>query len=106
MSVLHVITYFLCNYVEKGVLVRSPHSVLVQVMAAQKDFNKLEFNFLLRGGIVMDRGNMPANPAPEWITPVMPSPTTHAILTVLKAGETVFQTLSLTETVFHALTGA
>merc|ERR1719487_1031383 len=42
-----------------------------KVMAVQKDFNKAEFLFLLRGGIVMDRANMPANPAPEWITPMM-----------------------------------
>ena len=36
---------------------------------------------------------------------VSPSPATHAILTVLEAGESVFQTLLLTKTVFHALRG-
>ena len=33
---------------------------------------------------------------------VDPSPATHAILTVLKAGESVFQILLLTKTVVHA----
>ena len=37
---------------------------------------------------------------------VAPSPATHAILTALKAGESVFQTLLLTKTVFHAYEGA
>ena len=37
---------------------------------------------------------------------VKPRPATHAILTVLKAGESVFQMFLLTQTVFHALRGA
>ena len=36
---------------------------------------------------------------------VYPSPATHAILTFLKAGERVFQTLLLTKTVVHAYRG-
>ena len=35
-----------------------------------------------------------------------PSPATHAILTDLKAGESVFQIFLLTKTVFHAYRGA
>ena len=35
-----------------------------------------------------------------------PSPATHAILTVLKAGESVIQTLLLTKTVVHVYKGA
>ena len=35
-----------------------------------------------------------------------PSPATHAILTVLKAGESVFQTFLLTKTEVHAYRGA
>ncbi len=35
-----------------------------------------------------------------------PTPTTHAILTQLWAGESVFQTHLLTKTVFHSLGGA
>ena len=34
------------------------------------------------------------------------SPATHAILTLLKAEESVFQQFLWTETVFHALAGA
>ena len=37
---------------------------------------------------------------------VGPSPATHAILTVLKAGERVFQTFLLTKTAVHAYRGA
>ena len=37
---------------------------------------------------------------------VQPSPATHSILTLLEAGESRFQTLSMTKTVFHALRGA
>ena len=33
---------------------------------------------------------------------VAPSPATHAILALLEAGESVFQMLSVTKTVFHA----
>ena len=36
----------------------------------------------------------------------MPSPATHAILTDLKAGESLFQTLLLTKTVVRAYRGA
>ena len=37
---------------------------------------------------------------------VVPTPATHAILTLLKAGERVFQTLLLTKTVAHVYRGA
>ena len=37
---------------------------------------------------------------------VLPSPATHAISTVLKAGERMFQTLLVTKTVVHAYRGA
>ena len=42
----------------------------------------------------------------DGLAGVEPSPATHAILTVLKAGEGVFQTLSLTKTVVHVHRGA
>ena len=50
--------------------------------------------------------------APVALSPGMssalagPSPATHSFLTALKAGESVFQTLLLTKTVFHAYRGA
>ena len=43
---------------------------------------------------------------PEPLLSVPPSPATHAILTVLKAGESVFKTLLLTKTVVHVYRGA
>jgi len=42
-----------------------------KVLAANKDFNKTEFNFFLRGGQVLDRSAMQKNPAPDWVTSAM-----------------------------------
>ena len=38
----------------------------------------------------------------DAVDTVLPSPATHAILTVLKSGESVIQTFLLTKTVVHA----
>ena len=58
-------------------------------------------------GAVHRRRREHAAPRPVLVLgAALPSPATHAILTDLKAGESVFQILLLTKTVVHAYGGA
>ena len=50
-----------------------------------------------------DAGRTQIAAGSKTVLAVGPSPATHAILTALKAGESVFHTLLLTKTVVHAL---
>ena len=57
-----------------------------------------------RGGRVRRVGH--PRPGRGPLAAVHPSPATHAILTLLEAGESVIQTLLVTKARFHALRGA